>query len=93
MAEEIERHGDGQLPWRPEYAGVFGDPDGLIAALRYRWNLTMQAQADEWAGADSDADIRALIDANRGVLHLLRAVERGVAVTVPAAVVPEPTAA
>ncbi|GAA4471855.1 hypothetical protein GCM10023094_03240 [Rhodococcus olei] len=63
---------------------MFGDPDGLIAALRYRWNLTMQAQADELAGADGDAYERALINANRGVLRLLQSVDRGVTVAASA---------
>ncbi|GAA4471818.1 hypothetical protein GCM10023094_03120 [Rhodococcus olei] len=82
---EIERRGDGVLPWRPELVGVFGDPDGLIAALRYRWNLTMQAQADELAGADGDAYERALINANRGVLRILQAVDHGDMVAASAA--------
>ncbi|MFE3289132.1 hypothetical protein [Rhodococcus sp. NPDC059234] len=84
-AAEIERRGDGVLPWRPEYVGVFGDPDGLIAALRYRWNLTIQAQADELAGPDGDAHERALINANRGMLRILQAVGNGVAVAPSAA--------
>lgn len=84
---EIERRGDGVLPWRPEYGAIFGDPDGLIAALRYRWNLTTQAQADELAGADGDAHERALINANRGVLRLLQSVDHGVTVAASAVAV------
>lgn len=83
-AAEIEDRADGVLPWRPEYVEVFGDPDGLIAALHYRWNLTMQAQADDLPSADGEARVRALINANREVLRLLQAVEHGVGVTVAA---------
>lgn len=35
-----------ELPWNDEYADIFGDRDGLVAALRYRWNLTRDAQLD-----------------------------------------------
>ena len=35
-----------ELPWNDEYADIFGDRDGLVAALRYRWNLTRNAQLD-----------------------------------------------
>ena len=34
------------LPWTEEYAELFGDRDGLVAALRYRWQLTRDAQLD-----------------------------------------------
>lgn len=47
VSEELERTGDGVLPWRPHYADVFGDRDGLLAALRYRWQLTAQAQGSD----------------------------------------------
>lgn len=36
----------GTLPWTPEYAHAFGDRASLVAALRYRWRLTQQAQLD-----------------------------------------------
>ena len=35
-----------ELPWNDDYAEIFGDRDGLAAALRYRWNLTRDAQLD-----------------------------------------------
>ena len=35
-----------ELPWTEEYAELFGDRDGLVAALRYRWQLTRDAQLD-----------------------------------------------
>jgi hypothetical protein len=34
------------LPWNAEYAEIFGDRDGLAAALRYRWEQTRRAQLD-----------------------------------------------
>jgi hypothetical protein len=36
----------GALPWREEYAEMFGGPDGLVAALRYRWQRTCEAQLE-----------------------------------------------
>lgn len=36
----------GTLPWRVEYAGLFGTPEGLVAALRQRWQRTCQAQLE-----------------------------------------------
>lgn len=38
-----------ELPWSPEYAELFGDRDGLLTALRYRWQLTRDAQLDTHA--------------------------------------------
>lgn len=34
------------LPWNDELAELFGDRDHLATALRYRWQLTRQAQLD-----------------------------------------------
>ena len=41
LAEHPER-----VPWRPGYETLFGTPDGLVDALRYRWRLRLQAQLD-----------------------------------------------
>ena len=35
-----------ELPWTEEYGELFGDRDGLVASLRYRWQLTRDAQLD-----------------------------------------------
>ena len=35
-----------ELPWHPEYAELFGDRDGLAAALRSRVEQTRRAQLD-----------------------------------------------
>ena len=37
------------LPWTEEYAELFGDRDHLVTALRYRWQLTRDAQLDTYA--------------------------------------------
>lgn len=33
VEEELNRTGDGPLPWRAEYAEIFGDRHGLLLAL------------------------------------------------------------
>lgn len=35
-----------QVPWRPGFEELFGTPDGLAEALRYRWRLRLQAHLD-----------------------------------------------
>lgn len=35
-----------RVPWRPGYEELFGTPEGLAEALRYRWRLRLQAQID-----------------------------------------------
>ena len=35
-----------ELPWNEEYAALFGDRAGLLAALRYRWQLAVNTQLD-----------------------------------------------
>ncbi len=37
------------LPWSEEHAALFGDRDHLVTALRYRWQLTRDAQLDSYA--------------------------------------------
>lgn len=44
----------GQVPWRDGYEELFGTPEGLVEALRYRWRLRLQAHLDP----DLDADLR-----------------------------------
>jgi len=44
VSEELERNVDGELPWQPRYAEIFGDRDGLLQALRYRWQLIARGQ-------------------------------------------------
>lgn len=51
---ELDRRRDGAIPWSPEYAAIFGDRDGLVAALRLRWQRMTEAQVD----APDDAPFR-----------------------------------
>ena len=44
---DLDRTGDGLLPWRAEYAAIFGDPAGLLLALRHRWDVLVQAQVEQ----------------------------------------------
>lgn len=71
--EALANAGCDELPWNTEYAAVFGDRDTLAAALRYRWNLTRDAQLDTHLDEAVLEQQRArLIERNAGVLRLLR---------------------
>ncbi len=62
----------GALPWRDEYAVYFHDRDGLLAALRHRWERTCQAQLDSHLPEDVlDERYRELHRSNAGVLRIL----------------------
>lgn len=63
---ELDRAGDGRLPWRPEYEEIFSDRRTLLLQLRYRWRLLVEAQGD---GPDAR---QALADRHRGLLAVLR---------------------
>lgn len=70
--ERAGRRGSGELPWNQEYAEIFGDPESLVEALRYRWVLAVRAQLD---GAGPSADLEArreLAKRYRGTLQILR---------------------
>jgi hypothetical protein len=72
--EALASAGCDELPWNDDYAEIFGDRDTLAAALRYRWNLTMEAQLDSHLPEHVlDQQLRLLEDRNAGVLRLLRA--------------------
>jgi hypothetical protein len=83
-----EKDRTGTLPWRDEYATSFGTPDGLVAALRQRWQRTCEAQLES---SLSDDEIqkrhRELLLEHAGVLRIL---DRYVAVAprVPATLSP-----
>lgn len=73
-----EAHDDptGTLPWTEEYADVFGDRASLVAALRYRWRLTQQAQLDlNVPEAVLDERYAALELSQLGVLRIIRRYE------------------
>ena len=63
---ELNRTGDGRLPWNAEYAEIFGDRHTLLLQLRYRWQLLVQEQADE-PGTE-----QALADRHPGLVAVLR---------------------
>lgn len=62
----------GKLPWREEYAGTFGTPDDLVAALRLRWQRTCEAQLESHL---SDEELqerhRKLLNDHAAVLRIL----------------------
>jgi hypothetical protein len=71
-AIEAELDGDGHIPWRPEYADLFGDPNGLLRALHYRWTLLVQAQTDPcYPAGRSGTAFEELVDAHPGLLAAL----------------------
>jgi hypothetical protein len=62
----------GALPWREEYAALFGDRDGLLMALRSRWDRTCQAQLDSrLSDVTLDETYRQLRKRHAGVLRIL----------------------
>ena len=71
---EAASHDDptGTLPWHDAYAAVFGDRESLVAALRYRWQLTQQAQLDMFLTEPVlDERLDDLRRRNAGVLRIL----------------------
>lgn len=71
---ELDRRGDGKLPWNPEYAGIFGDRQRLLLQLQHRWRLLVEAQVEEPIDPSGrpSAEHRALADRHRGLLAALR---------------------
>ena len=60
------------LPWDDELAAIFGDRDGLRAALRYRWRLAVSAQLDTHLPERVlEEQRRRLADRARGVRRVL----------------------
>ncbi|MCZ4500084.1 MAG: hypothetical protein JWQ74_2639 [Marmoricola sp.] len=71
--EVLANAGATELPWNDEYADIFGDREGLAAALHYRWQLSRTAQLDSHLDQDVLAEQeRRLTERNLGVLRLLR---------------------
>jgi hypothetical protein len=73
----------GALPWREEWAAYFGSPDGLLQALRARWNRMCEAQLDIRTGEDVlQETYQTLRRTQAGILAILkRAGEETVEVT------------
>src|SRR6478752_5796138 len=73
VREDLQKSAGDRLIWRPEYADIFGTADQLIAALRSRWQTTVQAQISAAVivkGRHSD-EMLALALQHRAVLRLL----------------------
>jgi hypothetical protein len=63
----------GALPWREEWAQYFAGPEGLLKALRARWNHMCEAQLDIRTGEDVLQDTyQQLRRTQAGVLAILR---------------------
>lgn len=63
---------DGSLPWNDRYDDIFGTRESLVAALRYRWRLTLQAQLDsQLPESYLDERRRELSTQHVGVLRIL----------------------
>jgi hypothetical protein len=72
VVKAAEADQTGTLPWREEYADYFGDRDGLVNALRTRWQHTCEAQLDsEMSEAEVRAEHRKLLQAHAAVLRVL----------------------
>lgn len=70
--EENLADGRSELAWTEEYAELFGDRAGLVAALRYRWQLSRDAQLDTHLPEHVLEEQRRRLDHRaRGVLRLL----------------------
>jgi hypothetical protein len=62
----------GALPWRDEYAEVFGTPDDLVAALRQRWQRTCEAQLESHLSEEELKERhRKLLNEHAAVLRIL----------------------
>ena len=73
VEETSARDMTGALPWREEWAQYFGSPEGLLTALRSRWNRMCEAQLDIRTGEDVLADTYAQLRRTQaGILAILR---------------------
>jgi hypothetical protein len=67
----------GALPWRSEWSAYFNGPDGLLAALRARWERMLEAQLDARTSEDEFADTYTRLRRSQvGVLEILRGAEK-----------------
>ena len=73
VEETSARDMTGALPWREEWAQYFGSPEGLLKALRARWNRMCEAQLDIRTGEDVLQDTyNQLRRTQAGILAILR---------------------
>lgn len=76
--EALAAAGATELPWNADFADIFGDRDGLAAALRYRWNLTRSTQLDtHLTEAVLEEQHARLVTRNAGILRMLKNHEAG----------------
>ena len=64
----------GALPWREEWVPFFGSPEGLLTALRSRWNQLREAELDVRTTGEDDLN-DTLVQLRRtqaGILAILR---------------------
>ena len=75
VSDELELRQDGEVPWQARYADIFGDRDGLLQALRYRWTLILQAQGADftWSVGERILHDAELADKHRGLLRAISA--------------------
>lgn len=69
VERELDRAGDGTVPWHAGYGEIFGDRRGLLLALRRRWDLMVQAQVDPDGG--SRKRLRELAGEHPGLVRAL----------------------
>lgn len=90
VEQELDRTIGGVLPWRAEYAEIFGDRHGLLLALWRRWEVMVQAKVErpyDPAGR-ATTRLRELAGAHPGLVRAIRAraddLDAGLTVTDPA---------
>ena len=67
-----------RLPWREEYAELFGDRETLLTMLRYRWRLSREALSDPELPEDVVEDQWRRLEArSAGVRRLLEEYDAG----------------
>lgn len=67
----------GAVPWRSEWSQYFNGPEGLVKALRSRWQHMLEAQLDARTGEDDFADTYGRIRRSQaGVLAILQCAEK-----------------
>ena len=80
VEEELDRTDGDALPWRAEYAEIFGDRHGLLLALSRRWQVLVQAQVERPHDEDGQpsAELRALANAHPGLVNAIERNDRTV---------------
>ena len=62
----------GALPWREEWVPFFGSPEGLLTALRSRWNQMCEAQLDvRTTGEDAFNDTLVQLRRTQAGIHAI----------------------